>query len=466
MNELLQLFRTNFDLFAIKVAHELNPTHGFRASRAFAAMTHALDRLAASDGMRLVINVPPRNGKSILASVALPCFLLGRDPSLTIICASYSMDLATKFSRDSRAIMQTAWYQQLFPGTILGNKVTETELQTTQYGGRLAASVCGTLTGRGGDVIIIDDPMKGDDAESGSALKSVRTWHADTLASRADNKSKSRQLLVMQRLHQDDLSGHLLASGQWEHLSLPAIATEPERIPVGPNGMVWTRQVGDLLDPEQEPLNVLESLRHEMGTRSFSAQYLQDPMPETNDMFHWDWFRTYSELPSLSTNGMRWFASWDLATKPGDNHDWTVGVIGVLFRSNLYIKDVKRFRGGLPDVLERMKDVRREYPGIITIIEDAGNGPAAHQTLQREGVANLRLVKPVGAKDVRFYSITPAIEKGRVHIPASAPWLPEFKREILGFPKSKHDDQVDALSQLIKFAFGAYAQTGVMDMRA
>jgi hypothetical protein len=219
-----------------------------------------------SETTRLIINIPPRHLKSICASVALPAFLLGRDPTRKVICVSYSDDLAVKFSNDCRAVMQAEWYKRTFPHTQVDRaKNTETEFRTTKRGYRLATFVGGTLTGRGGDVIIIDDPIKPQDAQSEAIRNKTIQWYENTLLSRLDDEVHGAIVLVMQRLHLDDLAGHLLEKGGFEHLCLPAIAEQPEVIPLG-YGRVHHRKVDDVLDPIREPLSALNKLRVQIGS--------------------------------------------------------------------------------------------------------------------------------------------------------------------------------------------------------
>ena len=195
-----------------------------------------------------------------------------------IICVSYSDDLAAKFSNDCRAVMRTDWYQQTFPKTRIDKtKDSESEFRTTERGYRLATSVGGTLTGRGGDIIIIDDPIKPQDAQSKAVREKTIQWYENTLLSRLDDKVHGAILLVMQRLHQDDLTAHLLERGGFAHLCLPAVAESKETIELG-NGRTHTRAPGDVLDPVREPLAALQRQRTAMTPLVFSAQFQQDPI--------------------------------------------------------------------------------------------------------------------------------------------------------------------------------------------
>jgi hypothetical protein len=238
------------------------------------AICHVLELCARGEIRRLIITMPPRSLKSICASVAFPAWLLGLDPRLRIVCASYSQELAAKHARDFRAILESLWYQHLFPNTRINpRKNTEGEIETTAQGYRLTTSVGGTLTGRGGNFIIIDDSMKPVDAASEVKRGAVNEWFDTTLTSRLDRKTQDVIIIVQQRLHVDDLVGHVLArSGGWVHLNLPAIAREDEVIHLG-GGRIYHRAAGEVLHPKREPLSVLEELKVDMGSRVFSAQY-------------------------------------------------------------------------------------------------------------------------------------------------------------------------------------------------
>ena len=223
--------------------------------------------------------MPPRSLKSIMCSVAFPAFVLGHDPSKRVIVVSYGADLAIKHGNDFRTVVNSAEYHAIFPGMRISSmKNTQTEVVTTQNGFRLGISVDGALTGRGADVIVIDDPIAALAALSQKAREHVRIWYFNTLLSRLDDKQNGAIVLVMQRLHEDDLAGVLLrGSDEWTVLSLPAIAERDEQIPIG-NGQFYCRRAGDVLHPEREPRDVLESLRAQLGAETFAAQYQQQPV--------------------------------------------------------------------------------------------------------------------------------------------------------------------------------------------
>jgi hypothetical protein len=305
------LLRRNLNAFVEKSFSTLAPGQAFVPAWHLQAIGWQLERVRRGEIRRLIINMPPRSLKSIMTSVAFPAFLLGHNPTQRIICVSYSGDLAKKHANDFRALVEAPWYRdlfpgarigKLFPGARIGKKDSETEIELTARGFRLATSVGGTLTGRGGQLIVVDDPLKPDDALSEAKRSAANQWFANTLLSRLDDKRTGAIVIVMQRVHMDDLTGFLLSqSDEWELLSLPAIADFEETIPLG-NGRSHLRHVGEALSPEREPLHVLESLKLQIGSDAFSAQYQQTPVPPGGAMIKRQWVRRYADVLPLMTS--------------------------------------------------------------------------------------------------------------------------------------------------------------------
>jgi predicted phage terminase large subunit-like protein len=415
------------------------------------AMTHALERVLRGEVRRLIITVPPRSLKSICASVALPAFALGKDPTRRIITVSYSDQLAKKHANDFRAIMRSAPYKKIFPRTrISPYKDTEAEIVTTATGHRLATSVGGTLTGRGGNLIIIDDPTKPQDAHSEAARNSLLQWYTNTLLSRLDDKSTGAIIVVMQRLHPEDLVGYLLEREGWEHLCLPAIAEEDAVVPLG-FGRFHRRQAGDVLDPRREPLEELERLRSDMGSMDFSAQYQQAPVPHGGNMIKWAWFKFYDKPPIFRTYD-RIVVCWDTAQSSAELADYSVGIVMLVRGETVFILDVIRERLEYPELKRKVVKTYHQYRGrhgsCELLVEKAGAGMSLIQDLKAANIHPIA-VKPEGDKQMRMATRLAKIEAGAVHLPARAPWLGEFRKEISAFPAGRHDDQVDALSQAL-----------------
>jgi len=274
------ILQNDFCSFIRAIFPVVSPGAAFAPNWHVEAIAYQLTRALKGEIKRLIITVPPRSLKSICASVAFPAFVLGHDPTRRIICVSYAEALARKHANDCRALMRSTLYHRLFRNTLISNaKDTELEFATTRGGNRLATSIGGTLTGRGGNLIVIDDPLKPQDAYSEAARENAKQWYSNTLLSRLDDKTKDAIIVVMQRLHLDDLVGHLLEQEGWTHLNLPAIAESEFRVPLGP-GRYHLRRVGELLHPEREPREVLDEFKRSMGSLDFAAQYQQEPVAE------------------------------------------------------------------------------------------------------------------------------------------------------------------------------------------
>jgi hypothetical protein len=219
--------------------------------------------------------------------------------------------------------MEADWYRRIFPFTrISREKNTELNFVTTRHGYRYSTSVGGTLTGRGGNIVIIDDPIKPEDAISEATRSGVNEWFDHTLYSRLDDKRQDVIILIMQRLHVEDMVGYVLQKETWVHLNLPAIAEVEQRIQIGPDE-VCTRNVGEALHEAREPRPVLERLRLALGSFNFSAQYQQCPVPLEGEIIKWDWFRFYDELPVREASD-RIIQSWDTASKAEEISDFSV----------------------------------------------------------------------------------------------------------------------------------------------
>src|SRR6516165_10242781 len=247
---------------------------------------------------RLIINLPPRYLKSLVTSVAFPAFVFGHDPTKRLIVVSYGSDLAVKLANDCRTIINSPRYKSIFPGLQISRmKNTESEITTTRGGFRLATSVDGSITGRGGHIIIIDDPLKPSDASSDAKREHVNAWFKNTLYSRPDNKQTGAIIIVMQRLRDDDLSGWLSKGAHgWTFLNLPAIALEEEQIPIG-DGRFHRRHIGDVLHPERESKSDLDKICSEVGEEIFNTQYQQCPSQPTGHMIKRDSIQRYDHPP-------------------------------------------------------------------------------------------------------------------------------------------------------------------------
>lgn len=447
------VLRQDLATFVGKSFATVSPGTPFLANWHIRAIAHQLERVRKGEVRRLLITMPPRSLKSITASVAFPAFLLGHDPTMRIVCVSYAEDLAQKLARDSRAVMESAWYRRIFPGTRVSRaKSAELDFETTKRGGRLSTSVGGTLTGRGGSLIVIDDAQKPADAMSSAKRATTRDWFRNTLSSRLDDKRNDSIVVVMQRLHLDDLAGHLTEQGVWTHLNLPAIAVENERIELG-YGKIHHRKAGEPLHLAREPLEVLERLKEDMGPFHFAAQYQQCPLPEQGNLVRWEWFETYEVPPSPGDPG-RIIQSWDFAVRDGESNDFSVCITAHVRGNDVHILDIFRSKLDYPDQRQAVVSQANRLQANVILIETAANGSPLLADLRHLNAAGMPTpigVPVQGSKVERLSIQSHRIQAGDVKLPDKALWLEDFRAEILAFPHGRHDDQVDALSQLLQW---------------
>lgn len=295
--------------------------------------------------------------------------------------------------------------------------------------------------------------MKAADAMSEVARKKVNTWFDETLQTRLDNKKDDAIIVVMQRLHVDDLAGHVLAQGGWTHLDLPAINDTEINVIIGENAqgelIYHNRAVGDILHAEREPHNVLEDLKRSMGSAAFSAQYQQQPVPADGNMVNWKWFTRYTELPETKYS-YKIVQSWDTASKSHELADYSSCVTALVTKGEIYILDVYRDRLDYPDLKKKIISMKKRFKAETLLIEDKGSGTGLISDLKTDGVRSIG-IDPEADKVVRMSTCSAKIEDGGVLLPKDAAWMEDFKVELLAFPNGKHDDQVDALSQLINW---------------
>ena len=410
-----------------------------------------LTRVARGELCRLIINVPPRSMKSITVSIAFSAWVLGRDPTQRVLCVSYADELARKLSIDTRTVIDSPWYQELFARMRLNsNKPRTNELVTTEQGYRFAAGMGGSILGRGADLIIIDDPIKADRALSSAERRRVNEAFDSTIFTRLNDKKAGAIVIIMQRLHEDDLVGHVLERGDWEVVSIPAIATENRAYQLSDDPEhVHVRRAGDLLHEEREDHDVLDGVRRYLGSLVFSAQYQQAPVPPEGNIVRRDWLRYYDEPPKAFDYTV---ASWDTASTLSATADYSVGTVwGATRDFKYYLLDRVRGRFEVPDLRRQVIGLAERWDVEMTVIEDGDMGRALVQDLRRSKACRAVLQKVQFDKEARFLAQSARFEAGQVIVPREALWLAEWLEELLAFPNARHDDQVDSTSQALHY---------------
>jgi predicted phage terminase large subunit-like protein len=444
------VLRQDLTTFAARCFGELNPHTPLAMNWHLEVIAGKLTEVRQGTTKRLIINLPPRHLKSSMASVALPAWCLGLDPAAQILCVSYAQELADKLARDCRAIMMSPWYRRLFPTRLAPHRHAVQEFITTRQGYRLATSTGGVLTGRGADIIIIDDPLKPEEALSDAQRRAANEWYDHTLYSRLNDKRHGAIVIVMQRLHEDDLVGHVLAQEEWEIIRFPAIAEADEvhRIDTLFGPRCFTRRRGEALHPNREPIETLDRIRRTVGEYNFAGQYQQSPAPLGGGLVKTEWFKRYrqSEVPEQFD---RIVQSWDTANKATELSDFSVCTTWGVKGKQLFLLAVFRRRLEYPALKRAVREQQSLFNATVVLIEDKVSGTQLIQELIVDGCYGVTRYQPSGDKIMRLHAQTAIIENGFVLIPETAPWLAEYLHELTVFPKGKHDDQADSTAQFL-----------------
>jgi len=392
-----------------------------------------LDQVTAGRVRKLMLFMPPRHGKSELTTVRYPVWRLERDPAMRVIVGAYNQTLADKFSRKSRRIALQRF-------SLSQERTAVEDWETTRGGGLRAVGVGGGITGQGGDLIIIDDPVKSrEEANSPAYRERVWDWYTQDLYTRLEPGGS--MILIMTRWHEDDLAGRILASEDgpnWEILSLPALAEPGD--PLG-------RALGESLCPKRFTAEDLAKIRTVLGTWAFTALYQQRPLPAEGGMFKLAWFEIIHAAPVSAVARVRF---WDKAGSAGRN-DYTAGVRIAKTREGIYIiEDVVR---GQWSALEREKIIRqtaeldgRSVPVWIEQEQGSGGKESAENSIRTTLAGYIvHAERPSTDKVIRAEAFSAQCEAGNVKL-VRADWNAAYLAEIASFPEGAHDDQVDASS--------------------
>jgi predicted phage terminase large subunit-like protein len=459
---------------------------------------------------RIIFNMPPRSMKSICVSVAWPAWILGNQPTARIIVASYSQNLSEKHSLDTRCVMKSDWYKELFPEVKLSkDQNTKYKFQTVQRGFRIATSVGGTLTGEGGDFIIVDDPLNPAQALSETFRKRATNWFDQTLVTRLNDRKNGVIVLVMHRLHMEDLTGHLPSKPKniWHHICLPMISEKAEIIyssqkpappspvipvpsfPVipardagiqknnehrsqcrstgmtpyfstgmtsmycsagmtAPTEILYSREEGQLLYPLDGGKEEIEMIKIELGSYAFAAQYQQNPLPLSSGIIKQEWLKRYKNFPDNLSHVTQ---SWDTAVSTNAASDFSVCTTWTKIENKFYLLDVYRAKLEYPKLREQVLSLEARWAPHAILIEAKTSGQQLIQELKTNSDLPIIEIVPHNDKLTRFYQIVPIIESGRVFLPHQASWLNDFEYEVMIFPEARHDDQVDSMVQYLQW---------------
>lgn len=441
--------RRDFRSFAIRAFPVLEGRQ-LELSRHIDIICRLLEKVFHAEIRRALVCIPPRYLKTYLISIAYTAWLLGKNPRTRIICASYAAPLAEKFSADTMRLMRSPLYRRLFPGTILDPKQqNKTEIGTTAGGYRLATSVGGTLTGRGADLIVVDDALKASEAHSPTARENCINWFNSTIHSRFDSPKKGKVIVVAQRLHAEDLPGHLITTGGWEELILPAINPSKQIYDIVADGLRIWLGAGRVLQPSRHDKEDLEQLKKEMGEHDFEAQFNQRPLPPGGAIFKNAWVKRYEQAPGPAKVEAI-IQSWDTAYQGDENNSFTVCTTWAKCPDGYYLLDVWRDRPNFAELVKQVKAQKAKWKAKLVIVENKASGISLIEVINEMGPEPwLMWLGPEKGKVERAQQQTVKFEQGRVWLPIQAPWLALYEAELFQFPHCKFDDQVDSTVQLL-----------------
>ena len=431
----------------------ITPNVDFNENWHLRMICDALQMCADGKIKRLIINLPPRYLKSFCVSVSFPAWLLGTQPHKRIIMSSYSQVLSVKHATDCRTILKSEWYKEAFDDTyIIDGQDTKTKFVTEQKGYYFATSIGGTLIGEGGNILIVDDPQTPLNVTSKKQREQVINWFKTSLMSRLNDKNKDVIIIVMQRLHQFDLSGYLIENEKedWTHISFPAIAKENQDV-IFNDKLYHHRESGEALHPSREDKSVLNSIAKAIGTYSFCSQYQQDPILSEGGLVKQEWIIYYDqEEDKYKSLGhyLDIYITIDCAKSAMNSADYTaIIVIGVDIEKNSFVINVTRGRYIYPELKKIVQELIKKYNPSAVLIEDTSNGSSLLQELKFEGYNFIIPIRPKQDKISRFNHALISIESGKFFVPKKANFLSDLIEELLSFPFGKNDDQVDAISQ-------------------
>ena len=448
-SSLSDILRRDLASFIEQCFVTLEPGKTYQHNWHIEAIAYQLMRVWSGECKRLIIAVPPRSAKSICVTIAFTAWLMGHDPRKRIMAISYARELSLTHAAAFRSVVSCDWYRRAFPSfEIAANRGQE--IRTTQHGYRYASSIGGSVLGRGADLIVIDDPINGlKEALSSVARRRVQEFYDGTLYSRLNNRATGAIVIVMQRLHEDDLVGHVLEKEDWGVLSIPAIAPEDCSYRIGQGAeAVHRRRQGEIMHPARDSIVELEAIKRNLGSLNFSAQYQQNPLPAEGQIIKRDWLLHYDDLPAAFDLKV---ASWDTASTQAEHSDWSVGAVWGAVGQSYYLIDLVRGRWEAPELRRKMIDLSRKHAVDATLVEETELGRALSQDLRRTGELHPLLQQSRIDKQARLMAQAARFEAGQVFLPREAGWLGDYLGELLAFPLARNDDQVDATSQALKY---------------
>jgi predicted phage terminase large subunit-like protein len=481
INELLDLDAIRTTLaekslrhFVRQAWHVVEPGTAYQHNWHIDALCDHLEATLDGRIRNLLINIPPRSMKTLIVSVFFPAWAWIQRPELRFLYASYAQRVSEERSVSCRTVIESGWYQDRW-----GNRVHiadddngKQRFGNTRRGYCLATSVGGAVTAFGADILVADDPHNVQQAESEAVREAAVRWWNRSMSTRLNNPKTGIRIVVMQRVHEDDVAGSVLKRGTYTHLNIP-MEYEPTDY-VSPLGWQDPRtDLGELMWPDRFDAEKIAEYKAELGSYGYASQMQQRPTPLAGGILKHHWFRFWQyrgtnlppvevidgdgrciahpviDLPGFFDDQLQ---SWDLSFKETRSGSYVVGLVGGVLGAHCYLLDRYRERTDFPGTVAAFLEMTHRYPNAVTkLVEDKANGPALMDTL-RSKVPGIVAVSPDGTKEARMHAASPFIEGGGLVLPHPriAPWVEEYIAELTTFPFGVHDDQADATSQLIR----------------
>jgi predicted phage terminase large subunit-like protein len=402
----------------------------------------------------IIFNVPPRTMKSLLITVFFPIWVWTFDPARRFMFVSYSEKLSTQHSVFRRMVIESDLYQERWGRLFSFSKDQnlKSHYENSSRGAMFSTGMQATATGLGGDVLIFDDPLNPEQAVSQLEREAVNLRFDTTFRSRVNNPVTGVKIIIMQRLHELDLTGHILSreAARWKHIALPALGEQSTSYEF-PSGRTETLNAGQPLWPARLPQSFLDSQRIGMGSWAFNGQYQQSPAPLEGGLIKRSWVRFYRQLPETFDFTVQ---SWDCTFSGGSDNDFVAGQVWARANGKFYMLPYRTYeRLDFGPTKAAIKACHAKFPRAHAIlIEDKANGPAIISELQKE-IPGVIGVNPEGGKIARAQATAPLWEAGSIELPDpqvfGCPWIEDYIHNICTFPKAAHDDDVDATSQAL-----------------
>jgi predicted phage terminase large subunit-like protein len=415
-----------------------------------------------SEILRLIINIPPRHMKSIQTTVCHPAWSWIKKPEKRFIKVSYSDSLSRKHNVLCRDIITSPWYQGNWSDkfTLKDDVNRQNEFKNNHHGMMYSTSVGGSITGEGGDVIIVDDPQSPLMANSATEREASIAFFKNTLQTRLNDPKKGAIIIIMQRLHENDLTGYVLEESLgYHHLCLPAEAPKRTIVHFPISGREIIREEGDLLNPSRFDKDALEGLKKSMGSAQYAGQFQQTPAPAEGIIFKREWLGNFFKNAPHQNMLIQ---TWDMPFTKSEGSAKCAGLIMGRSGSDIYIHDLVNDKMTFTESAAAVRTLTGKWPKArAKVIENKANGPAIVDYLKKE-IPGMVEFNPKGSKEERAISVTPYFEAGNIWFPdpATHPWVHDLINDLLIFPKGTYKDTVDAMVQGILYLMDKPSMTG------